>query len=298
MATLQTTSVTLPNEVSTAILNEAHHSSAIASLVPADRVGMFEDHYNVFTGKARGHIVAEGEKKKSYEQTITPVEGIMFTVQTTTRVSKQLRWYDEDNQLEILNAIQTDQSVAVGETLDYAVFHAVDPLTGGSVGRLSSKALGTTAQQYTDSTTPDAAIDEAIDLLLAHTGNINGLALSPKFANSMRKLRFDNGVRMYPEIPLNLDNVGDIEGVRTVVSSSVNGSLATSPTNVEAFLGEFDGNIRWRLAHPITAEIIPYGNPDGQGDLAELNEVAYRTEAVFSFAVLDPKRIVAFKTAA
>ena len=51
------------------------------------------------------------------------------------------------------------------------------------------------------------------------------------------------------------------------------------------------------IENPITAEIIPYGNPDGQGDLAEMNQVAYRTEAVFSYAVLDPKRIAVLKAA-
>ena len=296
MAALQTTTVTLPTEVSTAILNETHHSSAIASLVPADRTGMFNDAYNVFTGKARGHIVAEGEKKKPYDQTVTPKAGTLFTVQTTTRVSKQLQWADEDDQLEILNAIQTDQSLAVGETLDYAIFHAVDPLTGGPVSSMSANALATTGTQVTATADALNDIDSMIAQLLAYT--INGFALSPEFANTLRTMRStDRATKLFPEIPMSLDNVGAIEGIPAAVSSTVNGQYATTATKVKAFLGEFDGNIRWRLAHPITAEIIPYGNPDGQGDLAEMNQVAYRTEAVFSYAVLDPKRIAVLKAA-
>lgn len=296
MAALQTTSVTLPVEVSTAILKEAHHTSAIASLVPADRTGMFGDKYNVFTGKARGHIVAEGEKKKPYEQTITPTEGTLFTVQTTTRVSKQLQWADEDNQMEILNAIQADQSAATGETLDYAVFHAVDPLTGGSVSSMAAKALATTAQQSTATADALSDIDGMIAKLLNYS--INGFALSPAFANTLRTMRStDRATKLFPEIPMSLANVGSIEGIPAAVSSTVNGQYATTETKVLAFLGEFDGNVRWRLAHPMTAEIIPYGNPDGLGDLAEMNQIAYRTEAVFSYTVLDPKRIAVLKSA-
>ena len=295
MAALQTASIVLPKEVSTAIVQEAHKTSAIATLASADKAGFFDDAYNVFTGKARGHIVAEGEKKKPYDQTVTPVEGTRITVQTTTRVSKQLQWADEDNQLEILDAIQSDQSAAVGETLDYAVFHAIDPLGGSTVASLTAKALATLAQQVTSTDDPMADLDAMTDKLINWT--INGIALSPQFANTLRKLRAaGTGARLY-DIPLDL-RATTIDGIPAAVTQSVAGGYATEETNVLAFMGQFDGNIRWRLAKPITAEIIPYGNPDGQGDLSEMNQVAYRTEAVFSFAVLNPKAIAVLKSAA
>ncbi|MBW3079877.1 hypothetical protein [Bifidobacterium saguinibicoloris] len=87
---LQTNQVTLPTSVSLAVVGKAHDTSTIATLSPADKLGFMDDKYNVFTGKARAEVVAEGAKKSGYEQPITPKEGVWFTVQCATRVSKQL----------------------------------------------------------------------------------------------------------------------------------------------------------------------------------------------------------------
>lgn len=295
MTALQTNQVTLPREVATAIIKEAHKTSAIASLATPDKTGLYEDSYNVFTGKARGHIVAEGEKKQGYDQTVAPIEGTLVTVQTTTRVSKQLQWADSDNQLEILDAIQADQSGAVGETLDYAIFHGIDPLSGGRVAKLTAP-LADVGQQVTAGKDALADIDALTDKLIKW--RINGFALDPVFAQTLRKLRVSaNGARLFPEIPLNLA-AGSVDGIPAVVAQSVGGAYATQETKVLGFMGEFEGNIRWRLARPITAEIIPYGDPDNTGvDLAGSNQIAYRTEAVFSFAVINANAIAVLKAA-
>ena len=91
MAALQTNQVILPTDVSFAVVGKAHDTSTIATLSPADRLGFLDDKYNVFNGKARAEVVAEGAKKGGYEQPIIPKEGKRFTVQCTTRVSKQLQ---------------------------------------------------------------------------------------------------------------------------------------------------------------------------------------------------------------
>lgn len=193
---LQTTQVTLPNDVSLAVVGKAHGTSTIASLCPADKLGFLDDKYNVFTGKARAQVVAEGEKKAGYEQPITPKEGKRFTVQCTTRVSKQLQWADEDNQLQILDAIQSDQAAALGEALDYVVYHAVNPASGGKL--TGYEALGSTATAVTAGTDQLANLDTLTDKLLKVS--INGIALSRTMANELRKLRVSNtGGRLFPE---------------------------------------------------------------------------------------------------
>ena len=47
----------------------------------------------------------------------------------------------------------------------------------------------------------------------------------------------------------------------------------------------------------MTAQVIPYGDPDGSGDLQRTNQIAYRTEGVYGYAVLDPKAIACLKAA-
>lgn len=291
---LQTNQVTLPADVSLAIVAKAQNTSTIAKLSPADQLsGWFDAKYNVFQRSARAEVVAEGAKKTGYNQTITPVEGKRFTVQTTTRVSKQLQWADESDQLRILDAIQQDQTNALGEALDYVVYHAVSPLSGAALEGFT--ALSGTAAQVTAGDDALANLDALSDALLSY--NISGVALSRKWANELRKLRVAaSGARLF-DIPLGLDATASLDGIPAAVSTSVSGDLATDATNVLAFMGDFT-SIRWRIAQPIAAEIIPYGDPDGNGDLAASNQIAYRTEAVFSYAVLDPKAIAVLKAPA
>ena len=48
----------------------------------------------------------------------------------------------------------------------------------------------------------------------------------------------------------------------------------------------------------VAGEVIEYGDPDNTGqDLKGYNQVAYRTEAVLAYAVLDPKAFAILKTA-
>ena len=102
-------------------------------------------------------------------------------------------------------------------------------------------------------------------------------------------------MRYYPEIPLNLQ-VGTLDGIKAATSATVNGAKAKTPTNVLAIMGDFS-LIKWGMVRDITSEIIPYGDPDQTGvDLKAHNQIAYRTEAMFSYAVVDSKAFAVLKT--
>jgi hypothetical protein len=47
------------------------------------------------------------------------------------------------------------------------------------------------------------------------------------------------------------------------------------------------------MVRDIWSEIIEYGDPDNTGN--DLNQIAYRTEAMYSYAILDPKGIAVLK---
>ena len=104
------------------------------------------------------------------------------------------------------------------------------------------------------------------------------------------------GQRLYPEVPLSL-NVGNLDGIPASVSGTVNGRLAKTSTKVSAIMGDFSA-IKWGMVRDITAEVIEYGDPDNTGqDLKGYNQIAYRTEAVIAYAVLDPKAFAVLKSA-
>lgn len=293
MADLNTTKVTLPTTVTTAVASRLHDNSVVAAFSPADSLtGYHNDSYNYFTGGAKAEVVGESKAKKAHDVTVKPVPGKLVKVHTTTRVSDELSWADADDQLAIIEAIQNDQAAAAAEALDYVILHAVNPLDGSALSDYTALTAGATSVTSTGKAVED--IDAIVDALADY--DVTGIGLSRKFAGDLRKARSTDGARLYPEIPLSL-NAGSLEGVPAVTSNNVSGKLATTDPKVLAVAGDW-ATVRWRIARPLTASIIAYGDPDGAGDLQRYGQVAYRTELVFSYAVLDPKRLAVLKPAA
>lgn len=290
---LDTSKVLLPREVATVITKRAKDTSTIAALSPSEPQLFLDKEYMVFTGNSEAEVVAEGAQKSSYEETLTPVVGKRFKVVTTTRLSSELQWADEDAQLEIISNIQADQAAALGRVLDYVIYHAFDPKNKTTLEGFTALSGSATQVTATDDRVADIdALAEAVN----DEYDVNGLALSKTMANELRKIRVPStGQRFYPEIPINLQ-VGNLDGIPAATSGTVNGRLITaSPTNVLAFLGDFS-LIKWGMVRDIWSEIIQYGDPDNIGkDLKGYNQIAYRTEAVYSYAILDPKGIAVLK---
>lgn len=289
---LTTAKITLPTDVAVGIVNKASDTSTIAALSPSTPMLFRNQDYMVFNPASEAEVVEEGANKSAYEQTLTTVTAKRVKLQTTTRVTSELEWTDEDNRTQIIESIIADQAAAFARALDYVVYHAVNPKTGATLTGYT--ALSGTATQVT--ATGDAVKDmDAIVDAVAADYDVNGIALSKTFAASLRKVRVPStGMRLYPEIPLNLQP-GTVEGVKAATSGTVSGVKATAPTKVLAFAGDFSV-IKWGLVRDMTSEVIPYGDPDGAGDLQRSNQIAYRTEGVYGFVVLDPKAIACLKS--
>lgn len=289
---LDTSKVLLPKEVATVITKRAKDTSTIAALSPSEPQLFLDKDYMVFTGNSEAEVVAEGAQKSSYEETLTPVVGKRFKVQTTTRLSNELQWADDDAKLEIISKIQADQAAAMGRVLDYVVYHAFDPKKKTTLEGFNALAKTAVGVPATDDRVAD--IDSLAEAV-SDEYDINGIALSKTMANELRKIRVPStGQRFYPEIPINLQ-VGNLDGIPAATSGTVNGRLITHATGILAFLGDFR-LIRWGMVRDIWSEIIEYGDPDNTGkDLKGVNQIAYRTEAMYSYAILDPKGIAVLK---
>ena len=288
-----TTKVALPKSVVTTVLNKVKDASTIAALSPSTPQKFADSTYLVFNPTAEAEVIAEGAKKSGSEISTDPVVAKRVKVVTTTRVSDELKWADEDNQLEIVSNIIADQTAAIGRALDYVVYHAVNPKTGLALDGYTALTAGANSITATDD--PSADIDSMTDAVLDY--DINGFALSRKFASDLRKLRVPStGLRLYPEIPLSLE-VGSIDDIPAAASGTVNGSLAKTDTKVLGILGDFSA-IKWGMVRDMTSEIIEFGDPDNTGnDLKGYNQVAYRTEAALAYAVLDPEAFSVLKSA-
>ena len=279
-----TSRIALPSSVVTEVLNKAKDTSTIATLSPSVPQKFADTTYLVFNPTAEAEVVAEGGKKSGSDISTSPVEAKRVKVVTTTRVSDELKWADEDNKLEIVSNIIADQAEAIGRALDYIVYHGINPKTGLVLDGYTSLVSGATAVTHGTSVVDD--IDALTDALIDY--DINGFAVSRSFAADLRKQRVPaTGQRLYPEIPLSL-NAGTLDGIPAAVSGTVNGRLAKTATGVLGIMGDFAA-IKWGMCRDAISEVIEYGDPDNTGqDLKGANQVAYRTEAVLAYAVLDP----------
>lgn len=288
---MDTTKIKLPSEVTQAIINKVGNTSTIAALSPSTPQLFLNEDYIVFNGAAEAEVVAEGQTKSSYEQTASSITGKKFKVQCTTRVTEELKWADEDNRLEIISSIQEDQTKAIARALDYVIYHAINPKSGATLDGYD--ALTANAVAVTDSGDDIANVDALADAVNEY--EINGVALSRTWASRLRKLRVPaTGMRFYPEIPINLA-AGTLDGIPAATSTTVDGKKATESTKVLGIMGDYS-LIKWGMIRDIWAEVIQYGDPDQTGvDLKAHNQIAYRTEAMFSYAVLDPKAFAVLK---
>lgn len=288
---MDTSKIKLPAEVTQAIINKVGNTSTIAALSPSTPQLFLNEDYMVFNGAAEAEVVAEGQKKSSYEQTASYITGQKFKVQCTTRVTEELKWADEDNRLEIISSIQEDQTKAIARALDYVIYHAINPKSGEPISGYT--ALTENAVTVTDSDDDIANVDALADAVNEY--EINGVALSRTWASRLRKLRVPaTGMRFYPEIPINLA-AGTLDGIPAATSTTVNGAKATTETKVLGIMGDYS-LIKWGMIRDIWAEVIQYGDPDQTGvDLKAHNQIAYRTEAMFSYAVLDPNAFAVLK---
>lgn len=291
---LTTAKITLPTDVAVGIVNKASDTSTIAALSPSTPMLFRDQDYMVFNPTAEAEVVEEGAQKGAYEVSTLPVTAKRVKLQTTTRVTSELEWADEDNRTQIIESIVADQAAAFARALDYVLYHAINPKSGEALGD-GYTALSGAATQVTSTGDAVEDMDALVDAIAA-TYDINGIALSKTFAASLRKVRVPStGMRLYPEIPMNLQP-GTVEGVKAATSGTVSGALAKTATKVLAFAGDFSV-IKWGLVRDMTAQVIPYGDPDGSGDLQRTNQIAYRTEGVYGYAVLDPKAIACLKEA-
>lgn len=293
MAAITTKNITLPKEVAQQVVTKARDTSTIAALSPSTPM-LFKDMTHVlFSKEPEAEFVGEGAQKSASDAEFTPVQGEIHKAQVTVRLSDEVKWADEDSKLGIVDAIVDASAAAIGRALDYGIYHAINPSTGTAVSGMTALTAGANSVTATDDASADldslvAAVNESYD--------VDGIALSKTWANELRKIRVKStGMRLYPEIPLNL-KVGNLDGIAAATSGTVNGALAKSATDVLAILGQF-GLIKWGIVRDLGLDVIETGDPDGLGDLKRLNQIAYRTEVAYSWAVLDPKGFAVLKKA-
>lgn len=103
-AALTTAKIVLPKEVAKGIVKKSRDASVIQTLSPATPM-LFKDVSHVlFTKEPEAEFVAEGGNKGPSDVEFKPIPGEIHKAQVTVRLSDEVKWADEDSQLEIIAA--------------------------------------------------------------------------------------------------------------------------------------------------------------------------------------------------
>ena len=284
----------LPREVSADIWKNATAQSIIPTLAKSQPMILGENVFPTVTKRPSASIVGEGGNKPDSDlevgskivKPIKAVVGLEFTMEAIMT-----------NSAGVLGLLQSELGAAISRQIDLAVLH----------GRQASNGLAlTSGHEYINQTAnrvelttganADAELWAGYGLVVNGTnGNdFSGFALDPRLVYSLATARGTDGKRLNPDIQMG-SAVTSYAGQPVAVSKTVSGQVdASLDTKVRGFGGDWDA-LKFGYALDIFTKKIEYCDPFGNGDLQRRNSVAYLTEVIFGWAIMDSTAFVAYE---
>lgn len=287
MATFTTSGLAIPDQILNPWLGKVQSGSTIAALSGATPMKFGNGHSMTFDiGEAE--YVGEGANKGG--STITPsTQNVTpFKFHKTVRWTDEVKYADEDAQLDAISQILDLIQPSLSRALDYGIIHGINPTGGGAVASMTQKLSAATSQ--VERATTDKAysnLDAADALVLANGFVPSDVALDPALAGKFSSLRGVNSEqRLYPNFKLTTA-VSELDNHRASVSKTVQAlSVAAVPSKILGIVGDFSA-VQWGIQRAIGIEMIEYGDPDGGGDLKRNNQVAFRAEVIYGWGIAD-----------
>lgn len=289
MADVLTRGNLFPETLVKEMINQVKGKSALANLCAATPIPFNGLKEFTFTFDKEVDVVAENGAKTKGGVTTDPVTIMPVKIEYGARISDEFDYASEEVQLDYLKAFAEGWAKKAARGLDLMAFHGINPRTG-----IASSVIGdnhfdkkvTQTVTITESSTPDANMEDAIAMVQGSEFDVTGAAFSPAFRSALAAMKTDDGRKLYPELAWG-SNPGSINGLRVESNSTIsaNGSLD------RALVGDFASCFKWGYAKQIPVEIIRYGNPDNDatlGDLKGHNQIYLRAEAYIGWGILAP----------
>lgn len=278
--------VLLPRNIASGMVKGAQSTSTVAKLSGREPQRFGETDIITFNDFPKAEFVDEGADKASTTGGFGAVTAKPRKAQVTMRFNEEVQWADEDHQLGILAELADAGQVALSRALDLGLYHRINPLSGTEITSWTNYLTATTNVVEAGTGDADDQLMTAAGLLMQRDDSwgVNGLAIDPRFAWSLAQLKTTDGTQRYPSLGFGA-NVENFNGLATAQGNTVSGTPEATDTGVRAILGDFQNGLRWGVQRSIPAEIIRFGDPDGQGDLKRKNQIALRLEIVFGWYV-------------
>jgi hypothetical protein len=183
MPVLNTGQLQLPNQILDPWLGKVIYGSTVATLSGATPMRFGPGQTMTFAiGEAE--YVGEGADKgpTTIEPTVKTVTPFKF--HKTVRWTEEVKWANEDIQLQAIEMILIQIQPALSRALDFGVFHGINPTGGAPVTAMTEK-LSDTPNTVAHGTTekPYVPVDKA-DALVLRGGYVpSDIALDPAFAS-------------------------------------------------------------------------------------------------------------------
>lgn len=284
-------STNFAHDVVSQIFSKVKGHSTLAKLSGQTPIAFSGSDIFVFSLDDEANIVAEKGQKTEGRAKAEPVKIVPIKVEYGSRVTDEFMYASEEKQLDILGSFTDGYSKKIGRAIDLMAFHGMNPRTK----QLSTAIIGTNSF---DTNTDIASITYTAGSELANLeaavaaigdADLTGYALSKNFAGKLALATVGN---MAPFYGFMLGgNPGVLNGINADVNSTVSaGTTGDGATEgkAQAYVGDFQNAFKWGFAKNIPVEVIPYGDPDGNGDLKRSNEVFLRAEAWIGWGILDP----------
>lgn len=284
----------LPREVSSEIWSTATANSIIPTLSNSTPMILGENVFPTVTKRPAASIVGEGGNKPDSDlevgskivKPIKAVVGLEFTMESILT-----------NPAGVLGLLQTELGAAISRQIDLAVLHGRQASNGAALtGGHEFINQTTNRVELTTGANADAELWTGYGLVVngANGNDFSGFALDPRFVYSLATARGTDGKRINPEIQMG-SSVTSYAGQPVAVSKTVSGQVdASLDTKVRGFGGDWDA-LKFGYALDIFTKKIEYGDPFGNGDLQRRNSVAYLTEVIFGWAIMDSTAFVAYE---
>lgn len=275
-------------EVVSQIFSKVKGHSTIAKLSAQTPIAFSGNDVFVFSLDDEVNIVAEKGQKTEGQAKAEPVRIVPLKVEYGARVTEEFLYASQEKQLSILQAFTDGYAKKIGRGIDIMAFHGVNPRDKAASALIGTNNFDTNTGVAKVAYTSGSELAN-LEAAVAAIGDadLTGYALSKNFAG---KLALATVGTMAPFYGFMLGgNPGNLNGINADVNSTVSFKGAASGAEEdEVILGDFANAFKWGYAKQIPIEVIPYGDPDGNGDLKRTNEVFVRAEAWIGWGILDP----------
>ena len=266
------------------ITERVQNQSVLAALSP-ERPTLYGNVQAVrMSRKPRAQIVAEGAQKSSDEAGWEAVTASPIKIQTTVRMTDEVKWVDEDHRLLIVDDLTAALSESMSRAVDLVGIHGINPITGTRATSVTSY-LNQTTNRTTAAGSPTDEVVAAVGSIMGGAYLADGVALDSGYAFNLATEQYADGRDRNPGLGFGT-GVQNFKGLTVATSSTVSGRPEAADTNLRALVGDYS-QVKWGFQRRFPVELIEYGDPDGLGDLKNNNQIAYRVEGVIYVAIFD-----------